>query len=158
MKHRAALLLALFAVGGVAGCGSPADNTTFKAPAGWKSTPGIMGRFQMWMTGQGDGRQMLMLVRGDKNMTLNDTRQSWSSSSKVRDLKQSSIQVCGGQRADYFTGRGRGNYGSHNVEQSVEGVLTPVGGSKYFVVYIRPSAMRADPAAESALRSVCAVK
>ncbi len=139
----------------LAACGSPASDITFNAPAGWKSTPGMFGRFQMWITGNNAAdRQMVMLVRGDQNMQVEQS-QSFSGTRGMRDLKRSSVTLCGSQHADYFVGRGESNSGGQRTMQTVEGVTTSIAGSKYAVLYIRPVSMRADAQAEAALHSIC---
>ena len=50
----AAVLLASLAL---AGCGSVTAGVDFKAPAGWNSTPSILGRMQLWMKKARDSKQ-----------------------------------------------------------------------------------------------------
>lgn len=156
MRKRVVCALALFFIGAMlTACGSPASDITFNAPAGWKSTPGMFGRFQMWMSGtRADDRQMLMLIRGDQSMRIEES-QTFSGTHGLRDLKHGTITLCRSQRADYFTGRGQGTNSGKTVDETVEGVTTSIGSSKYAVLYIRPSGMRADPQAEAALHSIC---
>jgi hypothetical protein len=62
------------------------------------------------------------------------------------------------RRADHFTGSGEGGTGSNRVPQIVEGVLMPIGDSKYLATYIRPEHLKPDAQAEGALRTLCPLK
>lgn len=155
MKRVVSTLAAVCVPVMLAACGSPASDISFNAPAGWKSTPGMFGRFQMWITGSNAAdRQMVMLVRGDQTMRMEDW-QSFSGTRGMRAFKRSGIVLCGSQHADYFVGRGEGTNGGQRVQQTVEGVTTTIGSSKYVALYIRPVSMREDAQAEAALHSIC---
>ena len=155
MKRVVSTLAALCVPAMLAACGSPASDISFNAPAGWKSTPGVFGRFQMWITGdKAADRQMLILVRGDQTMRMEDS-QSFSGTRGMHDFKHATIMLCGSQHADYFVGRGEGTNGGQRVQQTVEGVTTTIGSSKYAALYIRPVSMRADAQAEASLHSIC---
>ncbi len=156
MKKTMRMFFGLFCISVIAACSGPGDQTAFKPPAGWNSTPGIMGRFQMWMSGE----QILMLIRGDQSMTMssNANSQPWAQGGlqNLQDLKTSQITLCGGQRAQYFSGRGTHQSGSKKTPELIEGVLTQIGSDKYLAMYMRPDPMRPDPQAETALHSICA--
>ncbi|MBV8655075.1 MAG: hypothetical protein JO160_03450, partial [Candidatus Eremiobacteraeota bacterium] len=52
----------------LAGCGltsSPAEGLTFSPPAGWQSSPGIMGFMQFWRSPT-NSEEVLMLFRSPK--------------------------------------------------------------------------------------------
>ncbi|MFN2448353.1 MAG: hypothetical protein ABR508_00980 [Candidatus Baltobacteraceae bacterium] len=149
MKVR--ILFTVLCIALLAACGGPADGTAFKAPDGWKSTPGIMGRFQMWMSGE----QILMVIRGDKNMNLNDAEKAQPGTTNLRDVKQSNIVLCGKQPAQYFSGRGTSKTNGRTKDRFVEGVIATIGDGKFFAMYVRPSSAKADPQAETALHSLC---
>lgn len=161
MKKRALWTLVALCIGSLlSGCSSPAQDTAFQPPAGWRSTPGMFGRMQLWMNGTSPAdRQILMFIRGDKNMNASDLRTSsspfWSPGEGTRDVKRDTITLCGNQKAEHFTGKGQGGNGSSRVEEQIEGVSTTIGASKYLVIYIRPVSAQADTQAENALRSVC---
>lgn len=160
MKKRLLSTLVAVCVGAaLAGCGSPATGTAFQPPTGWKSTPGMFGRMQMWMTGSGSSdRQILMVVRGDRNTRASDVSMRTSpfgGAQGMRDVKRDTITLCGNQRAEHFTGRGEGGNGANRTEQRIEGVVTTIGDAKYFALYIRPAALPADAQAENALHSLC---
>jgi hypothetical protein len=144
----------------LSGCSSPAEGTSFQPPAGWKSTPGMFGRMQLWMNGtNSNDRQILMVIRGDKSMATSDISRGASpmgGTQNIHDIKQKTVKLCGGsQSAQYFTGQGEGGNGSNRVMQQVEGMTTTIGDSKYFAIYIRPAALKADMQAENALYSLC---
>ncbi|HEV3140258.1 MAG TPA: hypothetical protein VGY57_07070 [Vicinamibacterales bacterium] len=148
------LLTVAFASVLLASCGSPADQITFKAPANWNSTPGIMGRFQMWM----NNGQVVMLIRGDKNMTIADAEKS-SPSAGAMDLgKAQNIKICGGsQDAQSFTGQANSTVNGKKEPKIVEGILSDVAGARYLAMYIRPLTMKTgDAQAEDAIHSLCA--
>ena len=157
MNMRVFMKLAAVSIAAVlAGCASPAQDTAFAPPIGWKATPAMFGRLQMWMTGSdAKDRQVLMIVRGDKSMTAADLNRSSPLGNGMHDVKRDTITICGTQRAEHFTGRGQGGTGSSRVEQQVEGVTTAIGDAKYSVLYIRPASIRPDAQAEAALRSIC---
>ncbi len=140
------------------GCGSPGSDTAFKGPNGWKSTPGMFGRFQMWIAGANQNdRQIVMLVRGDQNMNVEDS-QTYSGTRSMHDLSRKSITLCGTQQAEYFTGSGESGNGSTQRKQTIEGVTTSIGNSKYAALYIRPAGTQPDAQAESSLHSLCPLK
>jgi hypothetical protein len=160
MKKRLLSTLVALCIGAaLAGCGSPAADIAFQPPAGWKSTPGMFGRMQLWMNGSSaSDRQILMIVRGDKSMTTSDISSSspaLGGTQGMHDVKRKTVMLCRTQRAEYFTGQGEGGSGSTHVLQQIEGMSTTIGDSKYFVLYIRPAAMRADMQAENSLYSLC---
>lgn len=157
MKRVLTMLVAVSIGAAFAGCSSPAADTAFQPPQGWKSTPGVFGRFQMWMNGSDAGtRQILMLVRGDKSMSMAEMNASSPIGAKgMQNVKRDTITLCGSQRAEHFTGRGKGKSGSKQVDEAIEGVTTVIGDAKYAVLYIRPVAMKADTQAEAALHSIC---
>lgn len=159
IKRVFSTLAALCVGAALAGCSSPAQNTSFQPPSGWKATPGMFGRLQMWISGDdSNNRQVLMLIRGDKNMTTRDLSASSpiAGSKGMKKVKRDTITICGSQPADHFTGQGEStNNGKTHVVEAIEGVTTAIADSKYLVLYIRPVAMKADAQAESALRSIC---
>jgi hypothetical protein len=137
-----------------AGCGSPGSDTTFKPPVGWNSTPGVFGRFQMWITGSAQAdRQVVILVRGDQNTRIEDTQAFGTRG--VHDVRHRAVKLCGSQAADSFTARGESVNGSNRVPERVEGVTTRIGSSKYIALYIHPIAIKPDPQAQAALLSLC---
>jgi hypothetical protein len=160
MKKRVLSALVAICIGSVlAGCSSPAQGTAFQPPSGWKSTPGMFGRMQLWMTGtSASDRQILMIVRGDKNMKTSDIRSSSSplgGTEGMRNVKEKMVTLCGSQRANYFTAQGEGGNGNNRVRQQIEGMSTTIGDSKYFALYIRPASLKADSQAENSLYSLC---
>ncbi len=159
MKRVFSTLAALCVGAALAGCSSPAQNTAFQPPSTWKATPGMFGRLQMWMTGSDtQSRQILMLIRGDKNMSTADLSASSpvGGNKNVSDVKRDTITICGTQPADHFTGKGQSTTnGNAHVVEAIEGVTTTIADSKYLVLYIRPIAVKPDAQAENALRSIC---
>ncbi|HET7815030.1 MAG TPA: hypothetical protein VFL13_11730 [Candidatus Baltobacteraceae bacterium] len=137
----------------LASCGSPGDQTAFKAPQDWNSTPGIMGRFQMWM----NNGQVVMLIRGDKNMTIQDAEKSSPSAGAMNFAKAQDIKLCGGsQPAQAFSGEATSDVNGKKQPKIMEATVTEIAGSKYMAIYVRPKSMaKGDPQAEAAIHSVC---
>lgn len=151
-------LAAVFCVAALAACGSPSSDIAFKAPDGWKSTPGMFGRFQMWMTGTSDtDRQIVMLIRGDRNTTFSQS-QTFSGARDMRDIKHDSITLCGSQKADHFSAEGEHTTNSKTTRETFEGIMTSIGNSKYMAFYMRPAGVQPDAQAEAAIRSLCPLK
>jgi hypothetical protein len=149
----AAVLLASLAL---AGCGSVTAGVDFKAPAGWNSTPSILGRMQLWMKKARDNKQdeMVMLIRGSNaDIDLRNIPQVGSAAMSM--TKESAITICGNRKAQLVTGTGSGHSGE---KQTMEMVSATVGKDGYVSMYIRPQSDPADPAAEAAIRSLCPVK
>lgn len=152
------VLAAVVCVVALAACGSPSSDIAFKAPNGWKSTPGMFGRFQMWMTGGSDAdRQIVMLVRGDQSTSITQS-ETFSGTRNISDLKRDTITLCGSQKADHFTGVGEHATSSKTARESFEGVVTSIGSAKYMAFYMRPAGMQPDAQAEAALHSLCPLK
>lgn len=137
----------------LASCGSPADQTSFKAPANWNSTPGIMGRFQMWM----NNGQVVMLIRGDKNMTIEDAQKSSPSAGAMNFTKAHNIKLCGGtQPAQAYSGESTSDVNGKKQPKVIEATVTEIDKSKYMAIYIRPKSMATgDAQAEDAIHSLC---
>jgi hypothetical protein len=154
MKHaRFTIATALFALLALSGCGltsSPADSLTFKAPAGWHGSPGVMGFMQFW-TAPNSRDEVLMLFKSPKPLQVNQV----FSSADLKDADveaQKAITICGNQSAQYFKARGtlKGNSNS-----DVEMVMTDAGGTTYMAMYVYPMGAQTNAAAEAALRELC---
>ncbi len=151
-----AITAVLLASAALAGCGSVTNGIDFKPPAGWTSTPSILGRMQAWMKKARDNKQdeMVFLVRGSNtNVDIKNIPQAGLGS--ISMAKQSTIAICGNQKAQFVTGVGTGHSGQKQV---MEMVSATVGQDGFVSMYIRPQSDPADPAAEAAIRSLCAAK
>ncbi len=151
-----ALAAVLLASAALAGCGSVTAGVDFKAPAGWAATPSILGRMQMWTKKAADNKQdqMVMLVRGSNaNIDLRTIPQVGSNAMTM--TKQSTITICGNQKAQFASGTGSGHSGQ---KQTMEMVSATVGQDGFVAMYLRPQSDRPDPEAEAAIRSLCAAK
>lgn len=119
----------------------------------------MFGRFQMWMKSgkQKDTTQLLMLVKGDaKNVKadLNDLPPQYNKDLKV--LKQGHASMCGGtQPGEQLIAEGNDRNGKRS---QIEMSSTVIGNNRYIAMYVRPSGMRPDSQAESALNSLCPAK
>lgn len=152
MKRLLAAVLLASAV--LAGCGSVTAGVDFKAPAGWTATPSILGRMQAWMRKARDNKQdeMVMLIRGSNaNIDLRNIPQAGMG--QMTRVKQSTITICGNQKGQMVSGVGSGHSGQ---KETLEMVSATVGQDGYVAMYIRPQSDPADPAAEIAIRSLCA--
>ena len=149
----AAVLLASAAL---AGCGSVTNGIDFKAPAGWTSTPSILGRMQAWIKKTGDNKQdeMVFLVRGSTtSVDIKNIPQAGVGN--ISMAKSATITICGNQKAQFVSGIGTGHGSQKEV---MEMVSATVGQDGFVGMYIRPASAPADPAAEAAIRSLCAAK
>jgi hypothetical protein len=133
---------------------SPAEGLQFQAPAGWKSSPGVLGFMQLWRPAVDDG-EVLMLIKSPRpiqvkdafsNSTLNGTLKDVT----VRELR--AIQLCGSQPATYLAASGSSSRGG---KDEVEMVMTSNGGNTYFAMYVRPQGMTPNAAASAAVRELC---
>ena len=147
-----------FACVALAGCGSVTSGLNFKEPAGWGSLPSALmfGRAQVWFKASNSKQpQMVFLIRGKNADTMNFKDVPQFGASSVRDFKKSSITICGNTRAQYVTAVASD---AKNGDEAMEMISAPVGDQTYLAMYMRPQAMKADPAAESAIRSLCVAK
>jgi hypothetical protein len=139
------------------GCGlsaSPADGLTFRAPAGWQSSPGIMGFMQFWRPPSND-REVLMLFKSPKPLKPNDVFSNGQLNDTVKDVsveRRSDITICGKQPATYVEARGSSTRGG---DERVELVLTTIGSGSYLAMYVRPLEGLPNAAAVAALRELC---
>lgn len=149
-----AMALAVLAMG-CSLSASPADGLSFKAPAGWQSSPGIMGFMQFWRP-RNDDREVLMLFKSPKPLKPSDVFSDQRLGDTLKDVsieRRSDIRICGTQPATYVQARGAS---SHGGDERVDMVLSTAGGSSYIAMYVRPMAALPNPMAESALRELCA--
>lgn len=155
---------ALGAVALLTACGltkSPAEDINFVAPAGWQSTPGIMGRFQLW-TGGANAKQVLMLMKLpqdakiDQSFDASDFKEMTGPTS-VKDatmLEQRSMKICGNQPAMYMKMRGVSNGGT-KTEEMIEAVLSKVSDGTFMAMHMYPVGSVPDPQAEAAIYELC---
>jgi len=167
------ILHVVAAVSGVAlltACGltkSPAEDINFTAPADWQSTPGIMGRFQLWTGGPATGKQVLMLMKLpqdakiDKSFSSSDFKEM-SGPASVKDatmLEQRNMTICGSQPAMYMKMRGvSSNSGSQKTEEMVEAVISKVSDGTFMAMHMYPVGSVPDTQAEAAIYELCPKK
>jgi hypothetical protein len=145
-----ALLLAALASSGCGFTSSPADNLTFKAPAGWQSSPGIMGFMQFWKAPSGN-QEVLMLFKSPKPLQVHDV----FNSANMKDAKvetEKPISICGNQPAEFFKAQGMSSQGK---DSNVEMVMTNAAGTTYLAMYIYPAGAAPNGDAAGALRELC---
>lgn len=140
---------------------SPAEDINFVAPTGWHSTPGIMGRFQLW-TGGANAKQVLMLMKLpqdskiDQSFDASDFKQITGPTS-VRDatmLEQRNMKICGSQAAMYMKMRGVSN-GQTKTEEMIEAVVSKVSDGTFMAMHMYPVGSVPDPQAEAAIYELC---
>ena len=157
MKRSLAALV--FASLVLAGCGSATDGLAFKAPAGWTSFPSFLGfgHMAMWFKKGADSKHdhVLILVRGQSASTIDLKTMPQAGFGNIKGEKQSTISICGNQRAQYLVASATGKGGEN---ETMEMVSTPVGDQSYIAIYVRPQADKPDRDAEAAIRSICAAK
>ncbi|MBV8343586.1 MAG: hypothetical protein JO190_01160 [Candidatus Eremiobacteraeota bacterium] len=144
----------------LAGCGltsSPAEGLTFAPPAGWQSSPGIMGFMQFWRSPT-NSEEVLMLFRSPKQLNSSDVFDS----AKLKDtqvVEQTQIKICGNQPATYYKGEAESSVNNgaskpHNVEMT----MTNASGATYFALYVYPLKAEPNGEAETALHQLCVKK
>ncbi len=104
----AAALLAIACSAAVRFTASPADGLQFQPPAGWQSSPGIMGFMQFWQSPANDG-EVLMLFRSPKPLKPTDVFSDARLNDTLKDAtieSRTNIEICGNQPATYFRARG----------------------------------------------------
>jgi hypothetical protein len=142
----------------LAGCGlsaSPADGLSFHAPAGWRSSPGIMGFMQFWRPPV-DDREVLMLIKSPRPLKSSDIFSDARMNDTLKGAtveRRQEILICNRQPAMYFEARGTSSQGG---DARVEAVMTNMSGGTYFAMYIRPIAAAPNPTAQASLRELCA--
>jgi hypothetical protein len=158
VRHSSACLALCVAGLLLSACGftsSPAEGLQFQPPAGWKSSPGIMGFMQFWRPPVDDG-EMLMLVKSPKPL---EAKEVFSNSQMhgtlkdvtIQDLR--TIQICGNQSATLLQAQGTSS--SRPEKDQVEMIMSNAGGSSYFAMYVRPLGTPANPQASVAVRQLC---
>jgi hypothetical protein len=140
----------------LAACGfnaSPAQGLRFQPPAGWQSSPGIMGFMQFWRTP--DDREALILFKSPTRLTANDVFSNDRMQDTLKDVQieqRRPIQICGSQPATYVRGRGTS---PKRGDEDVEMVFTSISNTSYFALYVRPIGSAPNFAAQAALRELC---
>jgi hypothetical protein len=149
--------LALFGTIATVACGgltkSPAEGLTFKAPADWPSSPGIMGMMQFWTSP--DKKQVLMLFKVPADFK---TDQAFSSAD-VKDAHieaQRTINVCGEQHADYM--KAIATSSRTGDDNNLEMVSTKSADGVLMAMYIYPIGTQPDATADAAIYQLCPAK
>jgi hypothetical protein len=155
---------ALGAVVLLTACGltkSPAEGINFVAPNGWQSTPGIMGRFQLW-TGGANAKQVLMLMKLPQDAKIDRTfspsdMKDLAGPSAVKDatmLEQRTMKICGNQPALYMKMRGVSS-GQTKTEEMIEAVVSKVSDGTFMAMHVYPVGSVPDPQADAAIYELC---
>ncbi len=157
MSRFFSVTIACAALLAASGCGftsSPADNITFKAPAGWQASPGVMGFMQFWKA-PGSSDQVLMLLRSPKQIPTNDIM----TTANVKDAKIESVQhvtICGSQPATLLTARGSAqSLTTKGTNSNLEMMMSDAGGATYMAMYAYPIGAAPNDEATAALRELC---
>lgn len=172
MKRTFAALSGLALASLLAGCGNASDNLAFKAPDGFTAKASVLGMVQIWTGGTSTDQSMLMLTKlpVKKDVTskdfapidLSSTAGLKNDKTTVQSSKQ--ITICGNQAARLVTmtsqaaaPAGDKNQTPQSAKQvQMEMLMTNVGNNTYMAMYMHPKADKPDPAAEAALKTVCA--
>lgn len=142
---------------------SPADGLNFRAPDGWQSTPGIMGRFQLWTTGESKDKQVLVLLKlppqakADKSFDVNMVNGPNSGGVEGATIvSRRQVTLCGNQPSLYVLMRGES--AREKVEENVAAVFSRTTDAMYMAVYVYPVGTAANAWAEAAIYELCRVK
>jgi hypothetical protein len=162
MKRVLLLGCALAAAAGLAACGSASDNLNFKVPAGFTSKTSLLGFMQMWTKGNGDNPSLIILTRIPVKMDLNSKDFQSPDLSSYTGVKKgnakleslSRITICGNQPA-ILTKMNAADT-NNKKEMEMQTLLTVINNATYAAVYMYPETQKVDPAAEDALKTVCA--
>jgi len=148
---------AVFASFALAACSgltkSPADGLTFTPPAGWASSPGIMGMMQFWTST--DKKQVLMLFKVPADFK---TDQAYSSAD-VKDAHvetQRTIKVCGSTEAQYV--KAIATSSRTGDDNNLEMVTAKSGDGVLMAMYVYPIGVKPDGAAGAAIYQLCPSK
>jgi len=140
------------------GCGftsSPADNITFKPPAGWQASPGIMGFMQLWKA-PGGRDEVLMLFRSPKQIATSDVM----STANLKDARietRQDVTICGNQAAQFIKAQGTAtSVGSKSDSSNIEMMMSNTGGATYMAMYVYPVGGSPNAEATAAIRELCA--
>ncbi|MDQ2662867.1 MAG: hypothetical protein M3Y18_02390 [Candidatus Eremiobacteraeota bacterium] len=156
MNVRSFLAAAIACAACLTGCGSPASGVDFKAPAGWKPGVSMFGVMQMWTRENRPGSvMMLMRVPGHGNSDQLDQTLKTQFQTK-KPVENKAIKICGGQPAQFTLFMGHSK--RHAGEDRVEMIRTSIGDATYMSIYARGAGESSDPAAESAIKSLCPKK
>jgi hypothetical protein len=146
-------IAALAAAAALAGCGHAADSTTFTAPPNFRSVASIGPFMQIWEAGP---ENSLILFALPVKTNLDNAMQQ-AQVKDVQDMHQSKIAICGGQPAMFMTAQGVASTGAKDSPPSqIEMVVTDINGKTFMAMYDRPLHAPADPAAEAAIKNICA--
>ena len=158
-RLRAIWISGALSVLALTGCGltaSPADGLTFTAPAGWQSSPGILGFMQFWHPASNDD-EVLMLFKSPKPISTNEIFQK-ANISDMRVSHEQKITICGAQPALYLEGEATSSSVNNNPSKphDMQMVMTNAAGSTYFAMYVYPVSVRPNAEAVASLRQLCA--
>jgi len=149
----AALLATMLATSACGFTSSPADNLAFKAPAGWKASPGIMGFMQLWEAPNRND-EVLMLFRSPKQVSIDEI----FTSANLKDTKiqsQQNITICGNQAAQLVKAEGTQST-TGRKDNNVDIVVSNTSGATYMAMYVYPAGAAPNAEATTSLRELCA--
>lgn len=140
-----------------AGCGftsSPAEHLTFKPPADWQASPGVMGFMQFWKP-PGNRDEALVLVKSPKPIQVSEV----FNSANLKDAKVVSVQhmtICENQAAEFLKAQGTSQgLAQKSRDVNAEIVVSNAGGASYIAMYVYPVGAAPNPDADAALRELC---
>lgn len=136
----------------------------FAVPAGYQSKFNLFGS-EMWIRGQADHPDMLMLMTIPKKFDIGTTGKDFNFDSmpgqsvkNARLTEHKKIVMCGNQPA--FEAKAVGTSDAtkatgKNGAEDIDMILTGWGNNTYMVMYAHPHSTPADPASEAALMTLC---
>ncbi|HEY8298299.1 MAG TPA: hypothetical protein VIG32_09785 [Candidatus Baltobacteraceae bacterium] len=156
MKHHHRLVaVAALAILALAGCGGSAsgDLASFKAPDGWRG--GGIGGYSMWISPDaknGSGEVLMLMRLPYRSGSHQDLSMATSQYQHAKVLQRKTIDICGKQPANYVEMAADQKTGKH---ENVQLVSTRYNDTVYFAMYARDAGTPANPAANTAIRSLC---
>ncbi|MEO9170109.1 MAG: hypothetical protein ABI282_09920 [Candidatus Baltobacteraceae bacterium] len=147
----------------LAACGSVSDSVDFHAPAGYVSKASLGSFMQVWQSSDGKSALMVMQLPGEVNF---ERAMNSADIKNATVKKREQITICGNQPALFAEVTGT----SANVKLSgdevtakrersnIDFLVTHGHGNSYFAMYAWPLKDAPNPAAQSAIRDLCAKK
>lgn len=133
-------------------CGSATDAITFTAPPSFHPKASVGPFMQIW---EAKPHAAIVLMSLPVELDL-DKAMDQADIKDARIEKRERITICGAQSAVFAKGQGQESDASENGPSEVQFLATNVKGKTYMAIYARPLHSAADPAAEAAIRNLCA--
>ncbi len=140
---------------------SPADGLNFRAPNAWGKGLSIMGRAEIWDTGEGKYEQGLVLLKMPPGTKLDKSFDlhlvdglAIEGGGKIVSRRQ--LTLCGNQPSVYVMMRGESS--RRKIEENLAAVFSKATDATYLAMYEYPVGASPDPRAQEAIYELCRSK